>query len=61
MKKKGDKLNPKYYVISGFERDENGILIMNESLRVCIKNAFEARDKDKFIPVRDWKRPKSEN
>jgi len=34
---------------------------MNESLRVCIKNAFEARDKDKFIPVRDWKRPKSEN
>jgi len=33
MKKKGDKLNPKYYVISGFERDENGIIIVDDDWR----------------------------
>ena len=54
--KEGDKLNPKYFVISGCERTDKGIIIMDESLRVCIKNAFEARDKKKFVPVRDWVR-----
>jgi len=59
-KEQGDKLNPRYFVISGCERTDKGIIIMDESLRVCIKNAFEARDKKKFVPVRDWVRPKEE-
>jgi len=45
-----EKLNPKYFVISGCERDDKGIIIMDENLRVCIKNAFAVREN--FVPVR---------
>jgi len=52
MKKKpGDKLNPKYYVISGFERDENGIIIVDDDWRELMKRANDAIDPEKNPPL----------
>jgi hypothetical protein len=54
---KGEKLDPKKYVIDFATRDANGLIIMDENLRTAMLNANWNADKENFIPVRKWKRP----
>jgi len=51
--KKGDKLNPKYYVITGFERDENGIIIVDDEWREFMRRANNAADPTKNKPLEE--------
>ena len=53
--KKSDKLNPKYFVTSGFERDENGIIVIDEDWRERIRNCNNSIDPKKNPPARTRK------